>query len=135
MMSRMGPLLAAFVLVANPAFASNAELMDRWYAALMKPDRAALMAMLSADAKITLEDLDITQTRDEFIVSMDEWEESVKGASEQHKLDSEVGSTVTMFVCYTFPQDQLLVRELFTVEGGVITASVQTTVADNCDDF
>jgi ketosteroid isomerase-like protein len=128
-------IAAGLMMTAFPAFADSTELMERWYAALMKPDRAVLMGMLSPDAQITLEDLDLTQNRDEFIQSMDEWEESVKGATEQHKLDSEVDGVVTMLVCYRFPDNQLLVRETFTVTGDIITGSTQATVAETCDDF
>ena len=120
---------------ALPATADPAEILDRWYDALMQPDRAVLAALLDEDATITLEDLDIDQTRDEFIESMDEWEDAVKGASEQHRLDSTVGDTVTMLVCYRFPENELLMRESFTFAGERIARSMQATVAEDCSAF
>ncbi|MCC0031300.1 MAG: DUF4440 domain-containing protein [Brucellaceae bacterium] len=134
-----GLRLAATALLllgaALPAAADPAEILDRWYAALMQPDRAALAAMLDEDATITLEDLDIGQTRDEFIESMDEWEDAVKDASERHRLDSTVGDTVTMLVCYSFPGNELLMRESFTFAGEMIAQSTQATVAEDCSTF
>lgn len=137
-------VFAAIVLAALPALpalAQNAEQLDRWYAALMLPDREALASMLTDDAQITLEDVDITQTKQEFIASMDEWEESVKGATEQHRLDSEVEGSVTMLVCYTFaptadvPDNQVMMRETFAFTEGLISESTQATVEENCDSF
>ena len=134
-----GLRLAATALLllgaALPAAADPAEILDRWYEALMRPDRAALAAMLDEDATITLEDLDIGQTRDEFIGSMDEWEDAVKDASERHRLDSTVGDTVTMLVCYSFPGNELLMRESFTFAGEKIAQSTQATIAEDCSTF
>ncbi len=101
----------------------------------MQPDRAALAAMLAEDATITLEDLGISQTRDEFIASMDEWEDAVKDASEEHRLDSTVGDATTMLVCYRFAGNDLLMRERFVFDGDTITQSTQTTVAEDCGQF
>lgn len=123
------------LLLASPAAADPAEVLERWYEALMQPDRAALEAMLDENASITLEDLGISQTRAEFIESMDEWEDAVEGASEEHRLDSTVGDAITMLVCYRFPDNDLLMRESFTFAGDTITRSTQTTVAENCDGF
>ena len=136
-MRHLRPTAVALLLFAAvaPAAADPAEVLDRWYEALMKPDRAALAAMLEDDATITLEDLDISQTRAEFIESMDEWEDAVKGASEQHRLDSTVGDAVTMLVCYHFPDNDLLMRESFIFAGDRIAQSTQATVAENCDAF
>ena len=134
-----GLRLAATALLllgaALPAAADPAEILDRWYEALMRPDRAALAAMLDENATITLEDLDIGQTRDEFIGSMDEWEDAVKDVSERHRLDSTVGDTVTMLVCYRFPGNELLMRESFTFAGEMIAQSTQATVAEDCSAF
>lgn len=131
-------LIATALLVlstVDPAAADPVETLDRWYEALMQPDRTALEAMLDENATITLEDLGISQTRGEFIESMDEWEDAVEGASEEHRLDSTVGDTVTMLVCYHFSGNDLLMREGFTLAGDTITKSTQTTVAENCDGF
>lgn len=142
---RLAPALLAIaftVPAAAPAGAENAELLDRWYAALMRADRATLASMLTDDAQITLEDVDITQTKQEFIASMDEWEESVKDATERHKLDSEVEDSVTMLVCYAFvptaevPKNEILMRETFALgTDGLISESTQATLAEDCEGF
>jgi hypothetical protein len=129
---RASAAAAILVLFSLPSLADTTEIMDRWYAALMKPDREALSSMLAPDARITLEDLDLTQTRQEFIASMDEWEDAARGATVEYELDSEVDGVTTMLVCYTFPNDQLLMREAFTFEGALIASSTQTTVAEDC---
>lgn len=134
---RRGAALAALAILAaaGPASADPEAVLERWYEALMQPDRAALADMLAEDATITLEDLGISQTRDEFIASMDEWEDAVKDASEEHRLDSTVGDATTMLVCYRFAGNDLLMRERFVFDGDTITQSTQTTVAEDCGQF
>jgi hypothetical protein len=130
-------LFAALVwaAAAMPAFADDGAVIDRWYAALLAADRAGLADLLSEDARIDLADLGIEQSKQEFLDSMDEWEASVKGAAIRHRIEKSEGGVSTVFACYDFPGNDLLMQETFTIAGDRITASSQATVAENCDSF
>lgn len=130
-------LLAAALLAAaivTPAGANDAVL-DRWYAALAKPDREQLSALLADDAVVKLDDLGLEQSRGDFIASMDEWETAVEGAQIRHKTEKTEGEVSTVLACYDFPDNDILMRETFHIAGGKIVESTQVTVADNCDAY
>jgi len=131
--------LAAAVLLASvavlPVHAGDAELIDAWYVALAKPDRAALSALLAEDAVVKLADLGLEQSRGDFIGSMDEWEAAVAGAQIRHRLEKDEGGVATVLACYDFPDNDILMRETFRIAGDKIVESTQETVADNCDAY
>lgn len=120
----------AALLVAVQAFAQDNDIVDRWYQALLKADRAALAELLADDATIRLEDIGVTQTKAEFIASMDEWEAAVSGATIRHTVESTAGDTTTVLACYDFPTSKMLMRETFTTRDGRIVANTQVTVGD-----
>lgn len=120
----------ALLLAAVHAFAQETDIVDRWYQALLKADRAALSELLADDATIRLEDIGVTQTKAEFIASMDEWEAAVSGATIRHTVESTVGDTTTVLACYDFPTSKMLMRETFTTRDGRIVANTQVTVGD-----
>jgi hypothetical protein len=130
-------LFAALVWAAAvmPAFADDGAVIDRWYAALLAADRAGLAELLSDDARIDLADLGVEQDKQEFLDSMDEWEASVKGAAIRHRIEKSEGGVSTVFACYDFPGNDLLMHETFTIAGDQITASSQAAIAENCDSF
>jgi hypothetical protein len=66
---------------------------------------------------------------------MDEWEASVKGAAIRHRIEKSEDGVSTVFACYDFPGNDLLMQETFTIAGERITASSQATIAENCDSF
>lgn len=119
----------------RPAFADDGAVIDRWYAALLAADRAGLADLLSDDARIELADLGIEQSKREFLDSMDEWEASAKGATIRHRIEKSEGGVSTVFACYDFPGNDLLMQETFAIAGDRITASSQATIAENCDSF
>lgn len=121
---------AALLLAAVHAFAQETDIVDRWYQALLKADRAALSDLLADDATIRLEDIGVTQTKAEFIASMDEWEAAVSGATIRHTVESQEGDTTTVLACYDFPTSKMLMRETFKTRGGRIVANTQVTVGD-----
>lgn len=130
-------LLAAALIataVALPARA-NDSVLDAWYAALTKPDREQLSALLADDAVVKLEDLGLEQSRGDFIASMDEWETAVEGSQIRHKTEKTEGDVSTVLACYDFPDNDILMRETFRIAGGKIVESTQVTVADNCDAY
>jgi hypothetical protein len=130
-------LFAALVwtAAAMPAFADDGAVIDRWYTALLAADRAGLADLLSDDARIDLADLGVEQGKQEFLDSMDEWEASVKGAAIRHRIEKSEDGVSTVFACYDFPGNDLLMQETFAIAGDRITASSQATVAENCDSF
>ncbi len=128
-------LLAGAVLLAAILARADETVIDRWYDALLKADRAVLAELLTDDARISLDDLDIVQTKAEFLESMDEWENAVAGGTIRHRLEKEEDGVSTVMVCYDFPNNRMLMQETFAVSDGRITASSQAEVADNCDAY
>ena len=130
----IGGLIA---VLASPAVAGEAEkaTVDSWYKALAAVDRTSFGTLRAENAKITLGDLDIVQTKAEFITSLDEWQDAMKGSTVRHAVERDNDGLVTVIVCYTFPDNESLTREVFGFENGRISASEQETITDSCDDF
>lgn len=132
-------LLLAFglLLSVSPAIAQN-SLLDRWYTALFDVNRLAIADLLADDAVISLEDLGVTQTKAEFIEALDEWEEAVENANLAWQLEEGAEastSTASVLVCYQFPENEMMIREVFGFRGTKIVSSVQTTVGESCENF
>ncbi len=129
--------IAFSLLTLTQSHSGEAEkaLVERWYAALEKIDRAAFADLLSDNAKITLGDLDIIQTKAEFISSLDEWQDAMQGATIRHAVESDADGLVTVTVCYKFPDNEALAHEVFAFEGEKIIGSEQETIADTCESF
>lgn len=135
MAARNLPGLATLLLalaLALPVRAGEAEVVDKWYAALLLADRPTLDGLLADDARIRLDDIDLVQTKAEFLASMDEWKAAVAGATIRHRIDASEAGVATVTVCYDFPGNELLTRETFAIDGERITASSQATVAESC---
>ena len=128
-------LFAAFA--SNMAMAGEAEkaTIDSWYKALIAVDRTSFANLLADNAKITLGDLDIVQTKAEFIASLDEWEDAMKGSTLRHTVETDAEGLVTVSVCYIFPDNESLTREVFGFTSGRISSSEQETISDSCAEF
>lgn len=122
------------LLVAAGAVAQE-SIVDRWYQALLKADGPGLSQLLADNATIRLDDIGVTQSKAEFIASMDEWQVAVKGAKIRHKIEAEMGETTVVRTCYDFPNNDLTTRETFTARNGLIVANTQMTIGENCDGF
>lgn len=127
--------VASALLFSAASARANEAVIERWYGALLKADRVVLAELLSDDARISLDDLDIVQTKQEFLESMDEWESAVAGGAIRHRLEKEEDGVSTVLVCYDFPNNRMLMQETFAITEGRITASSQAEVADNCDAY
>ncbi|MAY62703.1 MAG: hypothetical protein CML29_10865 [Rhizobiales bacterium] len=133
--------IAAFTLLPSPCpvFAqTEAPVLEKWYPALFAADAETLGSLLSNDAEIRLEDLGITQTKAEFLESLGAWKDSIEGAAFAWKLAAGAPASATeatALVCYRFPSNELLTREVFTFAAGKITESVQTTEGESCAGF
>ncbi|MEO5323779.1 nuclear transport factor 2 family protein [Mesorhizobium sp. CC13] len=123
---------AATLLVAALASAQGSDVVDRWYEALLEVDRAALAGLLADNAEIRLDDVGVTQTKAEFIASMDEWEAAVAGAAIRHRVESRDGDVTTGLACYDFPSNDTLMREIFTIRGERVVAISQVSLGENC---
>ena len=110
-------------------------LAAQWYAALQTADRNAFLKLIAQDAKIDLRQLDIVQSRDEFIESLDNWEDVVRDAKIETKPISGDPANAVIDVCYRFPSNQRLIRETFVFAGAVIANQTQELIAENCDGF
>ncbi|MGL4405347.1 MAG: nuclear transport factor 2 family protein [Notoacmeibacter sp.] len=127
----------SLVAIASIALAEelHSGLMERWYGALAAVEREEIAALLSQDATLDLQDIGVTQTGAEFVASLDEWADAIKGGSIRHKIDSDGTDTVSVTVCYTFAESAMMTKESFVFAGRQIVSSVQKTVAENCDGF
>ena len=130
-------LLAGLVFFVSPAWAADhhSGLMNRWYDALVAVEREEIAALLASGATIELKDIGVTQTSAEFVESLDEWADAIKGGSIRHKITADSIDTVTASVCYTFASSAMMTTENFMFAGKQITSSIQETVATNCDSF
>ena len=128
--------LACILLLPVTARASlETDILDRWYVLLGKADATGLSGLLSSKARIKLEDIGTTQTKREFLDSMEEWGEAIEGGSIRYRIQATAAGNATALVCYQFKSNDLLTKEVFRIASGLITQSVQTTVAENCKDF
>jgi hypothetical protein len=128
-------MVVTLALLATASAVAQESIVDRWYAALLKADGAALSELLANDATIRLDDIGVTQSKAEFIASMDEWQTAVKGAKIRHKIEAEMGDTIAVRTCYDFPNNDMTTRETFTTKNGLIMANTQMTIGENCDGF
>jgi len=131
-------LILSLLVPISSLAQSNAPVLDKWYPALFEADEEKLKDLLADNAEIKLEDLGFTQTKKEFLDSLEEWADSVEGASFKWKLDPDAPvdeSQATALVCYSFPGNQLLVREGFTFADSKIVTSLQTIEGESCSGF
>lgn len=133
---RFSMCLAILLGLHAQAQAEENPVIAAWYAALAASDRDRFDALLSDNALVVLEDLGIEQTKDEFIAALDEWETAVEGAAIRYRqIDGGEDGMITVTVCYDFPDNQMLTRESFVLEGDTVLKSVQTGVSNDCGDL
>jgi len=131
-------VLAFGLLLPVSSAVSQNSLLDRWYTALFDVNRLAFADLLADDAVITIEDLGVIQTKAEFIEALDEWEDAVENANLAWQLEAGTeadATTASVLVCYQFPENEKMIREIFGFRDAKIVSSVQTTVGDSCENF
>ena len=114
------------------------SLLDVWYTALFDVNRVTLTQLLADNAEIRIEDIGITQSKAEFLESMDEWQDIADSANFAWQLDPDApvdATRATALVCYQFPENEVLIRDAFTFEDGKILSDVQTKLGDSCGEF
>lgn len=111
------------------------QAVETWYQALGSLNRQAFEELISDDAKITLKDLGIEQTKQEFIASLDEWERATGSATIVYRYEDIGEGTASVLVCYRFKNNETLTGESFTYDGAQITGSIQEPRGDSCKGF
>lgn len=120
------------------AFAQNNKTAIKpWFQALSPVDREVISELLADNAQIELKDYDITQSKEEFVEALDNWEEAIESGSIAFKIDEDASSeeNITTKVCYKFSSNELMTVETFEFSEGMIVKSVQETIADDCAEF
>lgn len=136
-MKRLFPifLAAALVVPALLAAANDADIVSAWYEALLAVDRDQLSELLADDARIHLEDLGVEQSKAEFIAALDEWETAAQDAEIRHNVEGEENGMIAVAACYDFPDNELLVRELFRIDADKVVESIQSNLSEDCGDL
>jgi Domain of unknown function (DUF4440) len=136
-MTRLIFTIAVILSLIIPALADDAHeiLIERWYSGLATADRAVFDELLADDARVILEDIDTIQTKDEFLGSLDEWKNAVRSATVRHRIGHLENGTITVFVCYQFPNNTTYTREIFSFRDAKIIESAQSSVGEACEGF
>jgi len=130
--------VGALSSVCMSAFGQNNKTAIKpWFQALSPVDREVISELLADDAQIELKDYDITQSKEEFVEALDNWEDAIESGSIAFKIDEDASSeeNITTKVCYKFSSNELMTVETFEFNEGMIIKSVQETIAEDCADF
>ncbi len=109
--------------------------VERWFVALGGVDRREFRNLIADNALINLKDLGVTQTKNEFIASLDEWAAATKEASVVYRYQAISDDNAVVQVCYRFKYNETLSVEKFTFSNEKITSSVQEKMGNNCGDM
>ena len=136
---RLLPGLVVTLLLAVGSVGADAQdmpgLAAAWYDALRTADRPALSSLLDGEATVELRDLGIVQNREEFLESLDSWEDAMSGSSIEVRTLSTGAEAVVADVCYRFPGNAQRNRETFAIASGYVIRVVQEMTASHCDGF
>ena len=109
--------------------------VQAWFVALTKVTHPGFKKLIAEDAKIELRDLGIIQTRQEFLDSLDEWEDATKGAILLTQMVLSKDGTDIVRVCYRFENNEQLNRETYHYADGKITSVIQELIGKECEGF
>ena len=116
----------------NAVFADDSAAVNMWYQALKNSDGEILGTLMTDDARIFLNHLDVVQTRAEFIGSLDIWEDVAKDLEIEFVVDRLDEERLVAVVCYTFPDNAFTNRETFSFDEGKIFLQVQEREKSGC---
>lgn len=132
-------IIAVVMTLASGVLPSLAETSEetitRWYAMLIAANEDGLAKVLADNAVIKLEDIGRTQSKTEFLGTMSEWRIAIAGGGIRHKVVKAEGDATTVLACYDFAENDILMREIFRLEGGLIVENVQSRVAEDCSAY
>jgi len=133
---RLAATVTALALLALPTQAATDEqTINQWYAMLVGANAQGLGNMLADNATIRLLDVNMTQTKAEFLATMDDWRTQVAGAGIRHRIEGRDGDTFTVVACYDFAENDILMRETFVIKDGLIADNSQARIATDCNNF
>ena len=66
---------------------------------------------------------------------MGEWRIAIAGGGIRHKVEKADGDVTTVLACYDFAENDILIRETFKIDSGLITENSQTRVAEDCSAY
>jgi hypothetical protein len=129
-------LVAALFSAFTPALATeNEDIITRWYSMLVAANEDGLASLLADKVVIKLEDIGISQNKSEFLGTMGEWRIAIAGGGIRHKVEKSEGKTTTVLACYDFAENDILIRETFKIDDGLIAENRQTRVAEDCNAY
>jgi hypothetical protein len=129
-------LVAALLSALAPARAAdNDDIITRWYSMLVAANEDGLGSLLADKVVIKLEDIGIKQNKAEFLGTMGEWRIAIAGGGIRHKVEKSDGDTTTVLACYDFAENDILIRETFKIDDGLIAENTQTRVAEDCNAY
>lgn len=108
------------------------NIVQNWYDGLRTVNATVFEEILTDNAEIKLKDLGISQTKREFISSLDQWKQANKDAVITTKLTSSANALSVVNVCYKFPSNEVYNRETFELIDGKISKSIQEQISKNC---
>jgi hypothetical protein len=133
---RAAALVACLLATAAPSFADDADdTITRWYAMLTAANEDGLAKALADDAVIRLTDINVVRSKTEFLGTLGEWRIAIAGGGIRHKVEKTEGEVTTVLACYDFAENDILMRETFTIADGLIKENTQTRVAEDCDAY
>lgn len=124
--------LLVFTTVVSVSKDNLPDVVQNWYDGLRIANSATFEEILTDNAIIELGDLGISQSKAEFISSLDQWKQVNKGAVITAKLASSANSIIEANVCYKFPSNEVYNRETFELIDGKISKSIQEQISKNC---
>ena len=135
------PLAALLVAgaLAGPASAREpGATVAAFYDALRAADGPALAALMTDDAVVRLADLGFDMSREEFVESMDVWSEMAADLTMRVRPDpaaADTATSITRLVCYEFPSNTSLTREVTTLRGDLVARNEQVEIGTACEGF
>ena len=132
---RMLALVAALFSALTPSLAAGNDTITRWYSMLVAANEDGLASLLADKVVIKLEDIGITQNKSEFLGTMGEWRIAIAGGGIRHKVEKTDGDVTTVVACYDFAENDILIRETFKIDSGLIIENSQTRVAEDCNAY
>ena len=143
MSSKITTTVFAMAMAVSPFSPANSatnvietpQEVERWFVALGGVDRREFRNLIADNALINLKDLGVTQTKNEFIASLDEWAAATKEASVVYRYQAISDDNAVVQVCYRFKYNETLSVEKFTFSNEKITSSVQEKMGNNCGDM
>lgn len=125
--------ISVMLFASKTAFAENTDLATKWYSALKTSNQAIFKELIADDATLEINPLEITQTKAEYIATLDNWEETTKDLTLIMKgINASGETTVTAIVCYRFSENSYLNEERFVFLDDKITSFSQNRKTDEC---